>query len=162
MIAALALASGVAAAQTVCAVHGAGDGKTLDTVAIQRAIDDCAGKGVVRLADAAKFVSGPLWLKSHTVFEIAPGTTLEGSQNHDDYPEMEIFREKARQPLLMAKNAEDITIRGGGVIDGRGESWWKNVSAANIRPRLILFDHVKHVVMENVTVQNSPSWQIVP
>jgi len=161
MIALLALATGVAAAQTVCAVHGAGDGKTLDTVAIQKAIDDCAGKGVVKLAGAAKFLSGPLALKSHTVLDIAAGTTLEGSQNHDQYPEMEILREKGRQPLLMAKNAEDITIRGGGVIDGRGESWWSNRSAANIRPRLIVFDHVKHVVMENVTVRNSPSWQIV-
>src|ERR1039458_1681735 len=162
MIALLVLASGVAAAQTVCAGHGAGDGKTLDTVAIQKAIDDCAGKGVVKLAGAAKFVSGPLMLKSHTVLEIAAGTTLEGSQNHNDYPKMEIFREKGTQPLLMAKDAEDITIRGGGVIDGRGESWWSIRSAEDIRPRLIIFDHVKHVLMENVTVQNSPMWQIVP
>ena len=162
MMMAVLLATGVASAQTVCAVHGSGDGKTLDTTAIQKAIDECAGKGVVKLAGAAKFLSGPLVLKSHTVLEIAAGTTLEASQNHDDYREMELFREKARQPLLMAKNAEDITIRGGGVIDGRGESWWPNRSAANIRPRLIVFDHVKHVVMENVTVQNSPSWQIVP
>ena len=162
MMAALALSVGVAAAQTLCTVHGAGDGKTLDTVAIQKAIDACAGKSAVKLGGVAKFVSGPLELKSHTVLEIAAGTTLEGSQNHDDYREIELFREKAKQPLLMAKNAEDITIRGGGVIDGRGESWWPNRSAANIRPRLIVFDHVKHVVMENVTVQNSPSWQIVP
>jgi polygalacturonase len=161
-IALMAVVSSVATAQTVCTVHGAGDGRTLDTAAIQKAIDDCAGKGAVRLAGVAKFVSGPLLLKSHTVLEIAAGTTLEGSQNHDDYPLMEIFRQKGRQPLLMAKDAEDITIRGGGVIDGRGESWWQNLSAENPRPRLIIFDHVKHVVMENVTVQNSPVWQIVP
>ena len=30
------------------------------------------------------------------------------------------------------------------------------------RPRLIVFDHCKHVRMTDVTVQNSPSWQIVP
>jgi polygalacturonase len=158
----LVIVSGVGAAQTVCAVHGAGDGKTLDTTAIQKAIDDCAGKGVVKLAGTAKFVSGPLVLKSHTVLDIATGTTLEGSQNHDDYPKMEIFRRKGTQPLLMATNAEDITIRGGGVIDGRGESWWQVRSVEDIRPRLIIFDHVKHVLMENVTVQNSPMWQIVP
>ncbi|HXS12001.1 MAG TPA: glycoside hydrolase family 28 protein [Acidobacteriaceae bacterium] len=157
----------VASAQSgkVCAVqqYGAkGDGTALDTAAIQKAIDDCAasGGGVVRLAGAAKFVSAPLVLKSHITLEIAEGTTLEGSTNHDDYPEIEQFHSKGRQSLLSATNAEDITIRGGGVIDGRGESWW--VNPHQIRPRLIVFDHCKHVLMENVTVENSPMWQIVP
>jgi len=156
------MASVSASAQAVCAVHGAADGKTLDTVAIQKAIDDCAGKGVVKLAGTATFLSGPLQLKSHTVLDIAPGTTLEASENHDDYAAMQIFREKGLTPLLLAKNAEDITIRGGGIIDGRGESWWETMSSPDLRPRLIVFDHVKHVLMEDVTVQNSPSWQIVP
>src|SRR6202012_3863475 len=102
-------------------------------------------------AGAAKFVSAPLVLKSHIAFEIAEGTTLEGSTNHDDYPEMEVFREKGRQSLLSSTNAEDITIRGGGVIDGRGESWWPNRAPGYHRPRLIVFDHSKHIVMENVT-----------
>ena len=35
-------------------------------------------------------------------------------------------------------------------------------TGAGTRPRLIVFDHCKHVLMENVTVQNSPMWQIVP
>jgi len=134
----------------------------LDTAAIQKAIDDCAGKGIVRLDGKAAYVSAPLSLRSHTVLEIASGTTLEGSSNHGDYPAMEVFREKGLRPLLLAENAEDITIRGGGVIDGRGESWWPLAASAESRPRLIIFDHSRHVVMENVTVKNSPSWQIVP
>lgn len=134
----------------------------LATAAIQKAIDDCAGKGIVRLDGKPLFVTAPLVLRSHTTLEIAPGTTLEGSTNHDDYPAMEIFRQQGSQPLLLAKDAEDITIRGGGTIDGRGESWWPLAASAAVRPRLIIFDHTKHVVMENVTVQNSPSWQIVP
>src|SRR5215469_5458290 len=165
--AALLLPVSVASAQSTkaCAVqrYGAkGDGATLDTAAIQKAIDHCAasGGGVVRLAGAAKFVSAPLVLKSHITLEIAEGTTLEGSTNHDDYPEIEQFHQKGKQSLLSATNAEDITIRGGGVIDGRGESWW--VNPHQIRPRLIVFDHCKHVLMENVTVENSPMWQIVP
>ena len=154
-------------AQTICTVqdYGArGDGKTLDTAAIQKAIDDCAGKGggTVKLAGATKFVSAPLVLKSHITLEIAAGTTLEASTNHTDFPEIEQFHDKGRQSLLSAANAEDITIRGGGVIDGRGESWWENRGPGSTRPRLIVFDHCKHILMENVTVQNSPMWQIVP
>ena len=165
--AAMLISASVAAAQgaKVCAVqqYGAkGDGTTLDTAAIQKAIDDCAasGGGIVRLAGAAKFDSAPLVLKSHITLEIAAGTTLEGSTNHDDYPEIEQFHEKGKQSLLSANDAEDITIRGGGVIDGRGDSWW--VNSHQLRPRLIVFDHCKHVLMENVTVENSPMWQIVP
>src|SRR5215472_17685221 len=150
--AALLLPVSIASAQSgkVCAVqqYGAkGDGSTLDTAAIQKAIDDCAATasgGVVRLAGAAKFVSAPLVLKSHITLEIASGTTLEASTNHDDYAEIEQFHQKGRQSLLSATNAEDITIRGGGVIDGRGESWW--VNPHQIRPRLIVFDHCKHVL----------------
>lgn len=151
----------------VCDVqrYGAkGDGVTLDTVPIQKAIDDCAGKGggIVKVSGPAKFISAPLVLKSHVTLEIAAGTTLEASPNHADFPEIEQFGEKARQSLLSATNAEDITIRGGGVIDGRGESWWEHRGPGETRPRLIVFDHCKHVLMENVTVQNSPMWQIVP
>ena len=133
----------------------------LDTLSLQKAIDDCAGKGVVRLDGKAIYVTAPLMLRSHTVLEIAPGTTLEGSFNHADYSPMEVLREKGLQPLLLAKDVEDITIRGGGVIDGRGESWWPLAASAASRPRLILFDHSHHILMENVTVKNSPSWQIV-
>lgn len=163
----LVLASSASAQGKVCAVqqYGAkGDGTTLDTAAIQKAIDDCAekGGGIVRLAGAPKFVSAPLVLKSHITLEVAEGTTLEGSTNHDDYPEIEQFHDKGRQSLLSALNAEDITIRGGGIIDGRGESWWENRGPGSTRPRLIVFDHCKHILMENITVQNSPMWQIVP
>jgi polygalacturonase len=141
----------------VCAVkdYGAkGDGRTVDTQAIQRAIDDCAarGGGTVQLAGASKFVSGPLVLRSRITLQIHGGTTLEGSTNHADYPEVEQFHHPGRQSLLSATDAEDITIEGGGVIDGRGESWWPNRAPEYTRPRLIVFDHCKHVRMENITV----------
>jgi polygalacturonase len=161
------LLTAAAHAERVCdaKAYGAkGDGSTKDTISLQKAIDDCTskGKGTVKIGGAALFVTGPLLLKSHLTLEIEKGTTLAGSEDHEDYPEMEIFHEHGRQPLLLAKDAEDITITGGGTIDGRGQSWWPNRGAANIRPRLIIFDHSRHIRMEDVRVENSPSWQIVP
>lgn len=168
LLSALILAlPGLAFAARTCDVkaYGAtGDGVTKDTAAIQKAIDDCAaaGGGTVVLAGAPVYVSGPLVLKSHIRLSIAAGTTLAGSEDHDDYPLIEELRESGRQPLLSSDQATDITIDGGGTIDGRGQSWWPDRSAANKRPRLIVFRHSSHILMENVTVQNSPSWQIVP
>lgn len=158
------IAPPTAPAQRTCPVEKyaktVGDGVHLDTAAIQKAIDDCAAKGggVVQLHGAPMFVSGPLQLKSHITLDIAAGTTLAGSENHEDYPETTLLNEPARRGLLWARDATDLTIRGGGTIDGRGESWWINPHQP--RPRMIFFENVKHLLMENVTVQNSPMWQI--
>jgi len=149
-----------------------GDGVTMDTHALQAAIDDCAqkGGGIVRLAGGT-FLSGPIVLKSHITLEIDTGATLLGSSRYDDYPEMTVLRDRGRQSLISATKAEDLTIRGGGTIDGAGESWWEEarqgknhgvMGAGVFRPRLMVFDHCRHILIEKVTVENSPSWQIVP
>ncbi len=163
----LVLGCGTVEAQKVCDVraYGAkGDGTSKDTVAIQAAIDACAaaaGGGTVQLA-GGRFVSGALHLKSNIHLQVQMGATLEASTDHEDFPEAEEFHDAGRLPLLGADHAENVTIDGGGVIDGRGESWWSHVEPGYRRPRLIVFRYSRHIRMENVTVQNSPSWQIVP
>jgi polygalacturonase len=159
-------------AATVCDARAYGakaDGKSKDTAALQKAIDDCArkGGGTVHLAKGT-FLTGPIALKSHITLQIEPGATLLGSQDKSDYQKITVMREDAVQPLISAVNAQDIAIRGGGVIDGSGEPWWTEVYAhknspeyvAAKRPRLILIDHTKHVRIEGVTIQNSASWQV--
>jgi polygalacturonase len=148
-----------------------GDGITKDTKALQQAIDVCAAKGggTVRLASGT-FLTGPLILKSHIQLDIEMGATLLGSQDRSDYAEAQELREDAVQPLISAINAEDITITGGGTIDGAGEPWWKMVREAKAehkmvaakRPRLLVLDHCRHVLIDGVTIQNSASWQVVP
>jgi polygalacturonase len=148
------------------------DGLTKDTKAIQAAIDDCAsvGGGTVRISGGT-FLSAPIVLKSNITLEVGKGATLLGSPDHEDYPKKVEFRGPGYQSLVSAMNAEHVSITGGGVIDGAGESWWKIARATknsgvlgseNTRPRLIVFDHCKHVVVEDVTIQNSPYWQLVP
>jgi polygalacturonase len=175
LLVALGMCGTLAHAARVCDVtaYGAkGDGITKDTKAIQDAIDACAaakGGGTVRLATGI-FLTGPIVLKSHIALEVDAGATLLGSQDKADYPEVEELRERALQPLVSATNAEHIVIRGGGIIDGNGKPWWDAVYAhrgtpnftAALRPRLVLFDHCKHILIDNMTIQNSASWQVVP
>ena len=154
-------------AQNICNVldYGAtGDGKTKDTLAIQKAIDACAakGSGIVRLSENKKYLSAPLLLRSNITLEIANGSVLLASQDHADFQEKVEFNQPGRQPFLSANEATNIVVTGGGVIDGQGESWWLHREEGYTRPRLVVFDHCRHVRMENITVQNSAMWQIVP
>jgi polygalacturonase len=179
MLAALALAAGALTGAHAAAVCNArrfgakGDGITLDTKAIQKAIDSCAGKGGGKVVlEGGTFVSAPIVLKSNINLDVEKGATLLGSGNHSDYPEKTEFRNPGRQSLISADHAQNISITGGGTIDGDGQSWWQEARGHRdhgimgprqiFRPRLIVFDHCRHILMDGVTVQNSPSWQIVP
>ncbi len=149
-----------------------GDGVAKDTVAIQKAIDVCEkkGGGTVHLT-AGTYLSAPIVLKSKITLQLDKGATLLGSPDHGDYPAMTMFHLPDLQPLVSAVNASNVAITGEGTIDGNGESWWqmaRSIRDAGIlgtghpRPKLIIFDHCKHVRVEGVTIQNSPMWQLVP
>jgi polygalacturonase len=166
-------ASPAAAATCDPAQYGAkADGVTRDTAAIQAAIDACAaaGGGTVTLTQGT-YLSAPVILKSNITLDVAEGATLLGSPDHGDYPAITVFRAPGRQSLISATNAHDVAITGKGTIDGNGKSWWTDANGKRpsgvmgeivFRPRLIVFDHCTHVRISGVTVQNSPSWQIVP
>jgi polygalacturonase len=162
-------------AASVCdarAFGAKGDGAAKDTAALQAAIDACAAKGggTVHLA-AGTYLSAPIVLKSGITLELDKGATLLGSPDHKDYSAKTEFRAPGLQSLVSATNAENVAIVGEGTIDGNGESWWQEaraykdsgiLGAEHTRPRLVVFDHCKHVRVEGVTIQNSPMWQLVP
>ncbi|HEX4284484.1 MAG TPA: glycoside hydrolase family 28 protein [Terracidiphilus sp.] len=158
----------------VCDVRGYGahgDGTGKDTSAIQSAIDACAEEGGTVRLNSGLYLSGPIVLKSNITLQLEKGATLLGSPDHADYPAKTEFRAPGLQSLVSATDAHDVAITGEGTIDGNGESWWamaRSIKDAGIlgtdhpRPRLVVFDHCKHVRIEGVTIQNSPMWQVVP
>ncbi len=174
----LALAAGLpirAHASGICnpRAYGAkGNGIAMDTAAIQSAINACErkGGGTVELT-AGTYLSAPIVLKSNITLELDKGATLLGSPDHADYPAITEFREPGLQALVSASDAVNVAITGQGVIDGNGESWWKMARAIHDagvmgnphpRPRLVVFDHCRHVRVEGITIENSPMWQLVP
>jgi exo-poly-alpha-galacturonosidase len=109
-----------------------GDGTTLNTQAIQRAID-AATKGATVRVPAGVFKTGALWLKSNMTLEVAAGGTLLGSENADDYAYHyrlydystdERFYSLINAQSFGGKQLENIRIVGGGTIDGNG---WKQI-----------------------------------
>lgn len=175
MVALLAAPAAHAAGMTTCnpRTYGAkGNGTAKDTAAIQHAIDVCAqhGGGTV-LFTPGTYLSAPIVLKSNITLKLEKDATLLGSPDFNDYPSITEFRAPGRQALVSAKDASNITITGQGTIDGNGSGWWKmarehhgagKMGSPFTRPRLVVFDHCKHVLLDGITVENSPMWQIVP
>jgi polygalacturonase len=147
-----------------------GDGTTLNTTALQKAIDACgaAGGGVV-LVEKGDYVTGTLDLKSGVMLEIAKGSRLLGSTNFADYPPRVPRNEtvmdtwmKLTQSLIYAENCDRIGIRGAGVIDGRGSRenfpGKNDIGAMPNRPFLIRMVKCRNVVMDGITLRNAASW----
>lgn len=107
---------------------GKGDGKTLDTAALQQAIDRCTadGGGTV-LVPAGTFLIGTVELKSNITLHLAAGATLLGSGDGKQYHAVDAIPlhgdstlSDGNWALLFAVNARNVTIEGQGTIDGQG------------------------------------------
>jgi hypothetical protein len=138
-----------------------GNGQTLCTEEIQKAIDECSadGGGTVYLPPG-RFVSGTLQVKSGVTLRLAAGCTLLGSTNLRDYPvRVPAYRSYTDnytdKSLIYAEQAERIGITGRGVIDGRGAAF---KGPYKVRPYLIRVIECRDVVVEGVTIQDSPMW----
>lgn len=147
-----------------------GDGVTLNTVAIQKAIDACsaAGGGTVLLAQG-EYVSGTLDLKTGVMLEIAKDCRLLASTNLADYPDRIATRRTVmdtnmdmRQSLLFAEGVERIGLRGPGTIDFRGSQQnfpgKQTIGKTPGRPFGIRILDSKQIVVENITLKNAACW----
>ncbi len=112
----------------ICEFGAAGDGKTLDTLALQSAIDACnKDRGGTVLVPAGVFVIGTVELKSNVTLHIAAGGTLLGSADGKQYHAAQgiplhgdTTLRDGNVGLIYAINAENITIEGPGTINGQG------------------------------------------
>ncbi len=103
------------------------------TEAIQGAIEKASknGGGTI-FFPAGEYLTGALKLKSNITIHLDSGALLKFSENFDDYlPYVEMRYEgivmQSFSPLFYAKDVENITIKGRGVIDGQGKAWWNEV-----------------------------------
>lgn len=105
-------------------------GAKLNTTLINNTIDKLESNGGGTLYfPAGKYLTGGITLKSNITIELEAGATLLFSDNFDDYlPFVEMRHEgilmKSFHPLIYAVDAENITIKGEGKIDGQGKKWW--------------------------------------
>src|ERR1022692_3863889 len=153
-----------------------GDGKTLDTAAIQKALDECgtAGGGIVRFP-AGTYLSKPITLRTKTTVQLDQGAKLQATGDQTAFLKSGTNWLAARSgsdfiPFISGKDLADVSITGQGTIDGAGENWWGAAEDARIkspgytlpRPNLIVLNRCKNLRVENITIQNSPKYHFVP
>lgn len=156
-----------------------GDSLTINTSAIQQAIDVCHknGGGTVLIANGI-FISGTIILKDNVHLEIDKSAKLLGSPNKLDYQSIDTFVDATGQErgncLIGAKGAKNIKISGGGIIDGNGESFLKKnlqltANKLNIntekhqsffsnRPFLLRFVNASHIKLHDIHLRQSAAW----
>ena len=143
------------------------DDASLDTIAIQKAIDACneAGGGVVWFPPG-KFITGTIHLKSNVTLSLDYGAEILGSQDLKDYPldNLRPSREGNSECLLYAEDATNIRLEGLGVIDGRGKPKFFPKRAGpggrDNRPRLLRFENCNQVTFSGLTYKNPAFWGI--
>ncbi|MDD4014476.1 MAG: glycosyl hydrolase family 28 protein [Petrimonas sp.] len=141
-----------------------GDGKTIDTKAIQTAIDNCYfnGGGKVVL-NSGTFVSGTIILKSNVCLHIEAGATLLGSKNINDYPDITpsllyLYTNRFTRYLIYAEKAENISVTGRGTIDGRGRKFPYIRGEDKNRPYIIRFSECNNITIRDITFLDSARW----
>jgi hypothetical protein len=145
-----------------------GDGATLDTAAIQAAIDACnRDHGGIVLLPAGDFLSGTIELKSNVTLHLAAAGRLLGSGKIEDYHAGNgLPRNNGNVVLISAANAENITLEGHGTIDGQGAKFYTghgdstgpgdDRSKAYVdRPHLMTFYRCKNLVVRDVFCTSS-------
>src|SRR5271163_3183799 len=158
-----------------------GDGTTLDTAAIQKAIDAAAVAGGTATLKPGTYLTGSLFLKSGMTLDVPEGVTLIGSEKLEDYPELptRIAGIEMTWPaaLINTRGQHNITITGKGTIDGDGPIWWKSYWDLRAtyeprglrwasdydarRPRLILLQNSSNVHLGGgLTLKRSGFWTI--
>ena len=165
------------------------DGQTVNTEAIQAAIDACAsvGGGVVTVP-AGVFVSGTIWLKSHVELHLEMGALLKASTNLADYCTVESYEQNSLSKieqwngahLIVALEQEDVALTGPGTINGGGAfffedegrkasghsfAWADGFKLArdkqNLRPgQMIVFCECDNVRVANLTLRDSTCWTL--
>ncbi|MEA3188113.1 MAG: hypothetical protein QOD99_1943, partial [Chthoniobacter sp.] len=152
-----------------------GDGKTLNTKAIQAAIDQCATGGGTILVPKGEFLTGALFLKPRVNVELREGAVLKGSTDINDYSKaktrIEGHFEPWRAALLNADQADHLRITGPGTLDGSGAPFWqefyqrrkqdsKTTNLSVERPRLTFIQNAEDVQVSGVKFKDSGFWNL--
>ncbi len=149
-----------------------GNGKKLDSPAIQKAIDACskAGGGTV-LIPAGTYLSATVVLKDNVTLHLEKDALLLGTTDYKAYDNLDPFTEglgiDVGWALLVAIDAKNVKLEGEGAIDGQGTALKDRHIATDkrpegqrwgLRPFLLRVVRCENVTVKDVTLKFAGSW----
>jgi len=158
-----------------------GDGKTLNTKAVQQTIDACAiaGGGIVTFKSGT-YLTGSVFVKSGVQLKIDKGVEIRGSQDIADYPEIDTriagIEMKWPAALINIIDQQNSSITGDGLVHAQGKVFWemywklrKEYDAKGLRwivdydakrPRTILISGSSDITLKGLTLQQAGFWTV--
>ena len=138
-------------------------GRSIQTQAIQYALDVASETGKTLLFPRGIYLTGTLTIGSNTDIYLADGAMIKGVPDKNAYPLDPGRSEKQGSDngeffsfsrLLLVENAENVHIRGRGIIDGSGTK----VRPQGRRANLIRIHNSRNVTIEGVILRDPASW----
>ena len=180
----LALAGICRAEKTVIAtdMNIIGDGVTLNTEAIQKAIDYCHSQknGGCIVFPEGVYKTGTIVMKSNVTLKVEKGAVISGSINPYDYYALEAPKgwDSSALGLILADHAENIRITGEGTIDGNGRELALQIDSLHhigervdpaydhgnkrpnerMRPKLLFISNCSNVMVDGLNMKSSAAW----
>ncbi|XP_073526496.1 uncharacterized protein [Phyllobates terribilis] len=156
-----------------------GDGVTVNTKVFQAAVDHLSqyeyNGGSMLYVPPGKWLTGSFNVTSHFTLFLHQDAVILASQDINEYPLIDALPSYGRGrdapggryiSLIFGTNLTDVIITGdNGTIDGQGEMWWDKFHKKELkytRPYIIEFMYSDTIQISNLTLVNSPSWNVHP
>lgn len=162
IIALNALSASVPTDYDITKYGAVGDGKTLNTEAIQKTIDACSQKGGGKvIIPEGTWVSGTIMLKNNVTINLNEKAILLGSTNIADYQVVDGFKDGRGSSMgycfIGGVNIKNAGITGNGKIDGNGKLLLEK-NGRSKRPFLVRFVRCTNINVTDVHMQGPAAW----
>lgn len=155
-----------------------GSGITLDTDAVQAAIDHVAQKGGGRVnVPCGTYLCGSIWLRSHVELHLDDGAVIKGSPDIQDYCEADCCPQNEAEigwgdyvsggHLILGVGVSHVSLSGQGRIDGNSDAFllnsrgvsYSNKSLIPARPsQMVWFVDSHDITIKDIELADSPYW----
>ena len=155
-----------------------GNGSTLDTEAVQAAVDNVSQKGGgTVIVPKGTYLCGSIWLRSNVELHLENGAVIKGSPDINDYCAADCCPQNEAEigwgdyisggHLILGVGVSNVTLSGQGRVDGNSDAFlldsqgvpYSNKTLIPARPsQMVWFVDSDNITIKNIELADSPYW----